>query len=167
MRLYVSQQMKMDQRMVLAPRMIQSMEILQLPLLALQERIEQELLSNPVLEQEEPVAEAEVEHCAQRLRHDAPTPASRMQIIANLHGPKGSVEIITPTRADHLILVIPQADGPPNPQHFSKQAGACLHQLFRLLQGLQRFQNIVPRHHLLREDIEHGLCIRAAKLPQH
>ena len=54
MRLDISQQMKMDQRMVLAPRMIQSMEILQLPLLALQERIEQEMLSNPVLEQEEP-----------------------------------------------------------------------------------------------------------------
>jgi len=46
--------MKMDQRMVLAPRMIQSMEILQLPILALQERIEQEMLSNPVLELEEP-----------------------------------------------------------------------------------------------------------------
>ena len=57
MRLEMSQQMKMDQRMVLAPRMIQSMEILQLPLLALQERIEQEMLSNPVLEQEEPYQE--------------------------------------------------------------------------------------------------------------
>jgi RNA polymerase sigma-54 factor len=54
MRLDMSQHMKMDQRMVLAPRMIQSMEILQLPLLALQERIEQELLANPVLELEEP-----------------------------------------------------------------------------------------------------------------
>ena len=54
MRLDVSQQMKMDQRMVLAPRMIQSMEILQLPILALQERIEQEMLGNPVLELEEP-----------------------------------------------------------------------------------------------------------------
>ena len=43
MRLDMSQNMRMDQRMVLAPRMIQSMEILQLPLLALQERIEQEL----------------------------------------------------------------------------------------------------------------------------
>lgn len=40
----------MEQRMKLAPHMIQSMEILQLPLLALQERIEQELNSNPVLE---------------------------------------------------------------------------------------------------------------------
>ena len=36
--------------MKLAPRMIQAMEILQLPLLALQERIETELVSNPVLE---------------------------------------------------------------------------------------------------------------------
>ncbi len=43
----------MEQRMKLAPHMIQSMEILQLPLLALQERIEQELNSNPVLELDE------------------------------------------------------------------------------------------------------------------
>lgn len=44
----------MEQRMKLAPHMIQSMEILQLPILALAERIEQELNSNPVLELEEP-----------------------------------------------------------------------------------------------------------------
>ncbi len=37
--------------MKLAPRMIQSMEILQLPLAALQERIDQELAENVVLEQ--------------------------------------------------------------------------------------------------------------------
>ncbi len=42
--------MRMDQRQLLTPRMIQSMEILQLPLLALEERIEQELAANPVLE---------------------------------------------------------------------------------------------------------------------
>lgn len=36
--------------MKLAPRMIQAMEILQLPMMALQERIEAELQSNPVLE---------------------------------------------------------------------------------------------------------------------
>ncbi len=40
--------------MRLAPKMIQSMEILQLPLLALQERIDQELESNVALEQVEP-----------------------------------------------------------------------------------------------------------------
>lgn len=42
--------MRMDQRQILTPRMIQSMEILQLPLMALEERIDQELQANPVLE---------------------------------------------------------------------------------------------------------------------
>ena len=50
MQLNLSQQMKMTQQMRLAPRMIQSMEILQLPIMALQERIEQELEENVVLE---------------------------------------------------------------------------------------------------------------------
>ena len=47
--------------MKLAPHMIQSMEILQLPILALQERIEQELNNNPVLEMEEPSNPEEAE----------------------------------------------------------------------------------------------------------
>jgi RNA polymerase sigma-54 factor len=46
--------MRMEQRQLLTPRMIQSMEILQLPLMALEERIEQELQANPVLELREP-----------------------------------------------------------------------------------------------------------------
>jgi RNA polymerase sigma-54 factor len=50
MKMEMSGQMRMEQRMKLAPLMIQSMEILQLPILALQARIEQELNSNPVLE---------------------------------------------------------------------------------------------------------------------
>lgn len=50
MRLDTSQHMRMEQRMKLAPRMIQSMEILQLSTMALEERIDQELVSNPVLE---------------------------------------------------------------------------------------------------------------------
>ena len=54
MKLELRAQMRLEQRMKLAPRMIQSMEILQLPILALQERIEQELNSNPVLEIDEP-----------------------------------------------------------------------------------------------------------------
>src|SRR3979409_323790 len=49
MRLDTSQQMRTDMRLRMAPRMIQSMEILQLPLMALQERIDQELIENPVL----------------------------------------------------------------------------------------------------------------------
>lgn len=49
---------EMGMRQLLTPRMIQSMEILQLPLMALEERIEQELTANPVLELREPEAEA-------------------------------------------------------------------------------------------------------------
>lgn len=44
----LSQRMSLDMR--LAPRMIQSMEILQMPVMELQERINQELQENPVLE---------------------------------------------------------------------------------------------------------------------
>ena len=54
MRFDTSQHQRMDQRMKLAPRMIQSMEILQMAQPALEERIEQELASNPTLEQVEP-----------------------------------------------------------------------------------------------------------------
>ncbi|QDU91575.1 RNA polymerase sigma-54 factor [Pirellulimonas nuda] len=51
MRLSFGQHMQMAQKQVLAPRMIQSMEILQLPIMALAERIEQEMEDNPTLEQ--------------------------------------------------------------------------------------------------------------------
>jgi len=50
MQLNTHMHQRMDQRQILAPRMIQSMEILQLPIMALQERIQQELQENPVLE---------------------------------------------------------------------------------------------------------------------
>ncbi len=50
MRFETSQSMKLGQQMKLAPRMIQSMEILQMSLAELEERIEQELASNPTLE---------------------------------------------------------------------------------------------------------------------
>jgi len=50
MHLGFGQHLKMSQQMKLAPRMIQSMEILQLPLLELKERVEQELIENPLLE---------------------------------------------------------------------------------------------------------------------
>ncbi|MCD4830614.1 MAG: RNA polymerase factor sigma-54 [Anaerohalosphaeraceae bacterium] len=59
MKLSMTGQMRMEQRMKLAPRMIQSMEILQLPAMALLEKIEAELNSNPVLEVENDQTEAE------------------------------------------------------------------------------------------------------------
>ncbi|HMN96668.1 MAG TPA: RNA polymerase factor sigma-54 [Phycisphaerales bacterium] len=50
MRLAQVQQARLSQQLRLAPRMIQSMEILQLPMIALEERIEQELESNVALD---------------------------------------------------------------------------------------------------------------------
>ena len=59
----------------LAPRMIQSMEILQMPTLALQERIEQEINENPLLEQQDvdPLAPEEASE------EDAPSPDTRSE----------------------------------------------------------------------------------------
>ncbi len=54
MRLDLSQRARLSHQMRLAPRMIQSMEILQMSTLALEERIEQELEGNVALERVEP-----------------------------------------------------------------------------------------------------------------
>lgn len=53
MRLSLGLEARQVQVQKLAPRMIQSMEILQLPVLALEERIEQEMNENPLLELQE------------------------------------------------------------------------------------------------------------------
>src|ERR1700753_1100243 len=60
MELSQSTSMRMEQRQLLTPRMIQSMEILQLPLMALEERIEQEMQNNPVLELRDGALEGEI-----------------------------------------------------------------------------------------------------------
>lgn len=80
MRLSFGQDMRMAQKQVLAPRMIQSMEILQLPIMALQERIEQELVENPLLEVNEenadlPEEPVEVEN------PDAPSEEERELVV--------------------------------------------------------------------------------------
>src|SRR5438067_1553793 len=49
---------KQSQVQILAPRMIQSMEILQLPLMSLMERLQAELVKNPVIELREPADDA-------------------------------------------------------------------------------------------------------------
>ena len=53
MRFTFGQELKQEQKQILSQRMIQSMEILQLPLMELQERIEAEMSQNPLLEFEE------------------------------------------------------------------------------------------------------------------
>ncbi len=57
--LVLSQEMKMQQ--VLAPHLFQSLEILQMPLLDLQQMIKQELSENPTLEATEQQADAQIE----------------------------------------------------------------------------------------------------------
>jgi RNA polymerase sigma-54 factor len=63
-----SQQMRLEQR--LTPQLIQAMEILQLPLLALEARVREELESNPVLE------EIETEPVVDRVQLKEELPAS-------------------------------------------------------------------------------------------
>ncbi len=70
MKLEMRNQMRMELRMKLAPHMIQSMEILQLPILALQERIEQELNSNPVLEMSEPESNDDADTAQEPVQDD-------------------------------------------------------------------------------------------------
>src|SRR3954454_18235342 len=77
MRLDTSQHQRMDMRLRMAPRMIQSMEILQLPLLALQERIAQELIENPILvdlRESSAPAESETDSETPATPEGAPTP---------------------------------------------------------------------------------------------
>src|ERR1041384_3282542 len=59
MQMNIGTSMRTELAQVISPRMIQSMEILQLPVMALQERIEHELQENPVLELREPGAQEE------------------------------------------------------------------------------------------------------------
>jgi RNA polymerase sigma-54 factor len=77
MRLDTSQHQRMDMRLRMAPRMIQSMEILQLPLMALQERIDQELIENPILvdlRDSSSPAETETDAEAPATPEETPTP---------------------------------------------------------------------------------------------
>ena len=59
MQLNLGTQMRAEMSLTISPRMIQSMEILQLPVMALQERIEHELQENPFLEEREPGTDEE------------------------------------------------------------------------------------------------------------
>src|SRR5579859_5895507 len=76
MQLTQSLSMRPELRQLLTPRMIQSMEILQLPLAALEERIEQELQNNPVLEfregesEPEPIPDGEADQPKQEFSED-------------------------------------------------------------------------------------------------
>src|SRR5580700_5316537 len=84
MRLSFGQELRLQQKQMLAPRMIQSMEILQLPIQALEERIEQEISENPILElqdeDEEPIPSEGGEPTVEE-SPDAPTDGERELVI--------------------------------------------------------------------------------------
>jgi RNA polymerase sigma-54 factor len=89
MRFDASLQQRLEQRMILAPRMIQAMEILQLPLQALQERIEQELIANPVLEVRsgddgEPASSDETDE--PEVTPDSPVAESEQDLVVRTEG---------------------------------------------------------------------------------
>jgi len=80
MRLSLGQELRLVQKQILAPRMIQSMEILQLPIMALQERIEQEMSENPILELREEDPDLPSEDLPQE-PPDAPSDLERELVI--------------------------------------------------------------------------------------
>ena len=63
--------------------MIQSMEILQLPLLALEERIEQEIQNNETLELVEPEIDGNVSDGNAPVDESAPTTASEQPLVVD------------------------------------------------------------------------------------
>ena len=140
MRFEASQQMKLGQHMKLAPRMIQSMEILQMPMAELEERIEQELENNPTLEVAEvqPVLEGEspdvdpaLEELRRRREHDlhgkvrrndgerdakmdamAAAPARAESLTEHLTHQWSLVDVDEPTRAlGEILISFLDADG--------------------------------------------------------
>lgn len=80
MRMSFGLEQRLAQKQILAPRMIQSMEILQLPLQALESRIEQEIIENPLLEARERDPDIPREHL-DRENPDAPTTEERELVV--------------------------------------------------------------------------------------
>ncbi|MBA61163.1 MAG: RNA polymerase sigma-54 factor [Planctomycetaceae bacterium] len=82
MRFSLGQFISQKQIQKLAPRMIQSMEILQLPVLELQERIDQEMTENPVLEEiEQESAELEGAEALQAAEQSTQTEGEQELVV--------------------------------------------------------------------------------------
>jgi RNA polymerase sigma-54 factor len=83
---------RQTQTQKLAPRMIQSMEILQLPLHALEERIEQEMNENPLLEFQESDQAPPDEDDSNEGPVDGPTESERELVVDNDHDNRDDFE---------------------------------------------------------------------------
>jgi RNA polymerase sigma-54 factor len=111
MRFDTSQQMKLGQQMKLAPRMIQSMEILQMPLLALQERIEQELESNVTLETFEPGAD-EASIAEERRENERDARENERELTVDAEGGADEFERLDRFSQDNPEAVENEQSGP-------------------------------------------------------
>ena len=85
MRLSLGMHTAQVQTMKLAPRMIQSMEILQLPIMQLQERIEQELAENPLLELREEDPDLPDEPAEQQENPETPSVEDKELVVDEQH----------------------------------------------------------------------------------
>jgi RNA polymerase sigma-54 factor len=135
------------QKMLLAPRMIQSMEILQLPLQALEERIEQEMNDNPLLEMRDSDPNLPEDESSLRDEPDAKTLEEKELVVAdNDKSNKDDFE-----RLDDLDRDVPD--------FFDERPG-------RSSSGLQEegdrkhdaMANVVDRHESLQHHLEMQLC---------
>lgn len=82
MRLEAGLHQRQEMRLRLAPQVIQSIELLQLPLLALEEVVKQELVDNPTLETREDAEEREREEPA--AAEETPEAADRLEVLRAL-----------------------------------------------------------------------------------
>ena len=101
MRFDTSQQMKLGQQMKLAPRMIQSMEILQMPLAELEERIEQELENNITLELVEHGPEDQRELDERRKESERDATENERELALDAQGGATDFERLESYEADH------------------------------------------------------------------
>lgn len=90
MRLSFGMETRQLQTQKLSPKMIQSMEILQLPVLALQERVEQELNENPMLEVQEEEETSQVQE--EKEDPNKPTETERELVVEDNQSNKEDFE---------------------------------------------------------------------------
>ena len=116
----------LEQRMRLAPQIIQSIEILQMAILDLQERIAQEMLENPVLEVTERTVEAEVPEEKEAPR-EAASEFERLQGMSDEWRDYFSQVAVRPSQdaADRKMEAMASVPAPPITlqEHLSRQLG--------------------------------------------
>lgn len=103
MRLSFGMETRQLQTQKLSPKMIQSMEILQLPVLALQERVEQELNENPMLEVQEE-EDAVPETTEEKEDPNKPTETERELVVEDNQSNKEDFE-----RLDNMSSDMPES----------------------------------------------------------